>query len=386
MKGELPMKLREIILLGGLLILGVSCTDLMGLEDSSTSDTSSSSSEVETMDEPTSLLVSEMGGYDTEDEEASFGSEDFEEEDFAEDETVEDATISEEEEAEMEAADEEEDLDTESDAVSETEAGYDIYFLHIVWGNLELNTPENLLGEEMFARFQNKYAVWDGGVRLEGTDETGGIMLKRAILFDQNDAILPEDDRQSVEWESMTGPHIDGVLLKVFVPADANEDEVSVVIDTESYSIEISVADLHEYNEIETINEDGVGMAIAAFKHERDECSHGFVTGKYFSRPGRHGGHIFRGKSLNEKGDLQGHLRGHFGQDDDGDRVFFGKYIDDSGHFQGRLFGTYGDGDFDGMWYDRSSLDVGTINGKYVVGDDVNSGFFQGMWSETCTQ
>lgn len=400
------LKFGEMFLFTSLLLWGVSCTDVMGLnEDSTSSESSSSSSSTETTEEPTSLLVSEMGGYDTEDEEVAFGSDDFEEEDFEEDESIEDPTITEDEEAEMEAetasaeeepstvaeedseaeAEEDSEENVEADSAQESEEGYNIYMVHLLWGNLELNTPENLLGEELFARFGDKYAVWDGSVSLEGSDN-GGIMLKRRVLFDQNDSILPDDDRQSVAWESSTGPHIDGVLLKVFVPLDADESEVSLVIDTESYTQEILLADLNEYNEIETINEDGVGIAIAAFKRERDGCEHGFVTGKYFSRPGQHGGHIFRGKSVNAAGELSGHLRGHFGRDDEGDQVFFGKYIDDRGHFQGRLFGTYADGAFDGMWYDKSSLDVGTINGKYVVGDEVNSGFFQGLWSETCTE
>lgn len=366
-------------MVGTLLVLGVGCN---GVLDNTANSSATDFSDVETLDEPSSLSLTDMGGYTTEDEDVEFGSEDFSSDDFDEDEETNDTTITgDEEEALDEASTLAADTDEESGDGELASADYDVYFVHMIWGNLELN-----LYNRRDSWSASKYANWDGAVRLDGLDEgEGAIVLKRKILFDRGDEILVDDDRQSVEWLSLTGPHIDGVLLKIFVLRDADPENVRLVVDTESYSVEIPMADLDRYNVIDTLNENGVGMAIAGFKGASNDCPHGFIVGKYFKRHDLPSGHVFRGKSISESGDLQGHMRGHFGQNDDGDQVFFGKHINQTGKFQGRLFGTYDDGAFEGMWYDQNDFDVGEISGKYVVGDEVNSGFFQGLWSESCT-
>jgi hypothetical protein len=81
-----------------------------------------------------------------------------------------------------------------------------------------------------------------------------------------------------------------------------------------------------------------------------------------------------------------GHVRGIYGQRQNGDDVLFGKFIDDAGHFKGILAGTYGSGSFDAKWLVASG-EHGRIEGKYFDSPDVRGGLFIARWADsTCAQ
>lgn len=310
--------------------------------------------------EPTSLDASDFGGYTTDDELPAFNIESLIEV-GSDTEVMINPAI---------------DIDTEEELTDDPDN--DVYMVRFVWGNLETNAHQ-----EVYTGTVTLYD-WTGSLSLDGGPEGESyLFLKKTILFDAYDTIVSNEETV-IEWESRTGPHIDGVLVKVIVPADADPEDITLTFSTTSYETSLTVAEIDRYNEIVTIDEDGSGVAITGLKPELDDdCAVGFMQGKYRNRLMRAGG-IFRGRFLSERGVLLGHLRGHYGLTPGGERLLFGKYIGTTGLFRGRLSGEYGDGAFSGSWHDRNGVREGILDGKYVTGETVNSGFFQGFWEEPC--
>jgi hypothetical protein len=264
----------------------------------------------------------------------------------------------------------------EGEAAAEAVEGAEVYLLRIVWGNLELNGFD---GEDRTEPHPD-WLDWSGTLALEGK---GGLILKRTILFDPHDHIVPEDDRHRIEWISHTGPHLDGLLVKVIYLPNPAATEPSITFTTSPVTQTIPIADLDHYNEIALIDEDGHGAAFTALRVGDDDCLEGFLAGKWHDRPEGEGG-VFRGRALSERGALNGHIRGHYGITDDGNPVFFGKYINTAGHFRGLFRGAYGGGAFEGDWVSADGALEGTLSGKYINGGEADQGFFQGFWAEAC--
>ncbi len=339
------------------LLFLLSLTALVPLANGGCESTAATSGAGETgeFDEPVSLEA-ENGGYDTEDEAPMFGLESMGQ--YTADEDADDPTLSEEEEA-----------------IAETDPEAEVYLLRIVWGNLELNAREEREGGE-----ETIVLDWDGTLTLNGG---GALVLKRTILFESHDAIVDETNRKLVEWISHTGPHVDGLLVKVIYLPDPGITEPAITFTTDLVTQTIPIADLDHYNEIVTIDEDGHGVAFTALRIDDDDCPEGFLEGKWHDRPSDRPGGIFRGRVLSETGRLNGHIRGHYGVRE-GEQVFFGKYVNEFGLFRGILEGTYGDGAFEGDWLAAAGTLEGTLDGKYVTGEEVDSGFFQGFWEAVC--
>jgi hypothetical protein len=346
--------MKKSLLLNLLLVLSLGCVQATGEESSDDASTEASATE---FTEPTSLEAEENGGYETEDEEPMFGLESMEQ--YEADAEEEDPTVSEEEETAAEA-------DPEAQ----------VYLIRIVWGNLALNGRD----DRDLGRTEADWIDWSGSLSFNGDGE---LLLKRTILFDRHDSIVREDDPLAIEWQSYTGPHIDGILAKlIYHPSEEGEAPVVSFV-TDPVTQEIAVLELDHYNEIVTIDEEGHGAAFTALRVDDDDCEEGFLHGKFHDRPEGEGG-IFRGAVLSETGALNGHVRGHYGVNDEEEQVFFGKYINTTGHYRGILHGSYGDGAFEGTWFEVFGLDEGVLNGKYVTGAEVDSGFFQGFWEASC--
>lgn len=339
----------------GLSIAGLGCSATGSGE---TTDTTATTDETE-YEEPTSLTAEDDGGYTAEDEETNFGIETMEQ--YTEDEEEEDPTVTAEEETE-----------------AEEEAGVDVYLVRIVWGNLELNARHERRDRGDEDEEETRILDWDGSLSFAGE---GLLRLKRVILFEGRDHIVSEDDPKLIQWVSHTGPHIDGILAKLIVRPGTDPDVLT--FETDAMTHEIALEDLDHYNEIVTLDEDGHGAAFTALKVNDDDCPEGFLEGKFHNRPGEREGGMFRGRVLSEVGALNGHIRGHYGVHED-EEVFFGKYVNHTGRFRGLLRGTYDEDSFEGDWMAADHAIEGTLNGKHVTGDDVESGFFQGFWEQSC--
>lgn len=346
----------------GVLLLIAALTLNQGCLSPITSDQEDSSgeSDTESDSEPTSLLSAEDGGYDSEDEtEENFGfGDEWDEE--------EEADVG-EEENDAEVADEAEDQGQDS------AEDRDVYLVHLIWGDLSDHNWGDMKRRGRDFDRDDSFIDWTGELIIDGEGE---LLVHKKILFDRHDQLIRDGDIQTITWESYTGPHIDGLLVKVFVPA--GDTSGTLIFDTAEYYLEIPVADLDHYNEI---HEDH--LAITALKATDDSCPSGFLVGKYFDRPNGHGG-IFRGRALNEDGDPTGHVRGHYGVNEDEEPVFFAKFITKHRRFKGIISGTYADGSFAGEWQDRDGQIDGSVSGKYVVGTGEDAGFFQALWDGSC--
>ncbi len=265
----------------------------------------------------------------------------------------------------------------EGAAEEESSENAEVYIVQIIWGNLKLNSRD----DRESGSIDSEWINWTGSLTFDGE---GVLLLKRTILFDRHDSVTDEEESSQISWRSHTGPHLDGILAELVYTPSEEGGSASLTFETDPATQSISLDELDRYNEIVTIDEDGNGIAFTALRIDDNDCEEGFLQGHFHDRPDDEEGGIFRGRYLTETGDLHGHLRGHYGMNDEEEPVFFGKYISEAGLFRGFLEGSYGDGSFEGVWQDSDGTTEGTLNGKYVSGDEIDSGFFQGFWDVLC--
>ncbi|HEX9640503.1 MAG TPA: hypothetical protein VGB13_04245 [Candidatus Krumholzibacteria bacterium] len=259
-------------------------------------------------------------------------------------------------------------------------------YLRAMWGRLD-GRPE---GDS--ERNSDAYERVDWGGTL--SVDNGVIMLKKTILFEPpTDYRLPRDDRQVLGWASMTGPHMDGVLVCIAArPNDAGELEGSVSFQTGPLSVRFALADLEGLDEVLETEIEGNSVSFVAFTERPRVCPQGFLGGYWQSRvDDEHGGGWFRGRVMVESGRLRGYVAGRFGVNEAGEHVFHGKFINRDGQILGLLRGHYepsgdavGMGSFAGHWANRNGDHVGVLAGRYSSIPDRGAGFFHGMWKEIC--
>jgi len=126
-------------------------------------------------------------------------------------------------------------------------------------------------------------------------------------------------------------------------------------------------------------------------------CPKGLMEG-YWQRINTSGG-IFYGKWVNASGNITGRLGGIWGRQADGQRLVYGMYVDSKGNFKGYLKGNYNplsnadfdadmivipDGEFKGVWLDKSLKHRGDFGGNYFEAGSNGIGSFHGKWHERC--
>ncbi len=298
------------------------------------------------------------GGYDTADEQPAFGDAEFAAM-FEEDPDVEDATG--------------DDIDVIG---MENEAGARVYYLRLLWGQLRGNPDIDEVTD------------WGGSISVD----RGGIVVLRRIKFENltDWVVFPREDEKVVDLYSVTRPHYDGLLLKVIDPTPDDATENALTIDMGPAQISMPVADLDGYENVVEVDELGNQMSFRS--PQILDCPNGFLHGIWVKRQQSERG-IFRGVYTSYGGGIIGHVRGHWGFNDEGERVLKGKYIDRDGGFIGLMRGTWtpdenaprpGIGSFEGVWFDENEEPGGTFGGHYRRGFR-RGGFFGGRWvSEEC--
>lgn len=261
-------------------------------------------------------------------------------------------------------------------------------YLMITWGNLDADTTIDYVTD------------WTGGLSVEN----GVVLLKRTILFDPQDEILPRTSRDKIEWISYTKPHYDGVLValhKIGVRDStldstsvdvANTEPLSVTFKTGPLTVTIDEEDLVDLHRVVKVDDAGNAVAFNTITVAPDDCPNGFLAGQWKNVDHRPGG-IFRGKWISHNGVHMGYLRGVYGPNSRGEKVFFGKWITQGGRFQGLLRGHYGASDdgpggwFEGVWLNRQLRVMGGLRGVYGTrecDDGRHVGFFRGRWAARC--
>ena len=272
--------------------------------------------------------------------------------------------------------------------VNDSEAG--IYHFRAVWGQLRFDSTVTNVTD------------WTGSL----TVSRGAMVVRRIIRFERGqDYVLDRTDRKLIEWVSATTVHHDGLAIEIFIPKVDDSDslmgadtQVTVTFETGPYSRTFTLAEIAALDTIVTLDDaDSNAVAFFGFRHYRERCRKGFVTGGWgFDDDGMG---RFRGAWTSRNGQLIGYLQGHFGRDDNGRNMFYGKWISADGSFEGFVKGTwqsrvpnhvpdharkYAGGWFKGYVYDAAEQQIGELMGKYRSGPN-RSGFFQGRWKAGCS-
>jgi hypothetical protein len=353
------LKLTLIPLITVALMFGLTgCQNLFG-GDSSPADTTDGSSDYydDSYYDDLNLDLNEAnGGYDTRDEAPGFGDPAFLEI-FAEAVPVDDNIADDPSVSEME---------------DDPEAM--IHFLTIRWGQLQYN-PD-----------LEEVTDWGGSISVD----RGAVIVLRKIRFENaTDWIEPRDQITRVDLASLTRPHFDGLLLRIVDPDPAAGTPNMLTVQMGPATFSRDVALLDDYQELVDIDELGNQFSLQA--PEILNCPNGFLNGAWFTRDIDERG-VFRGGFVSYDGSVRGHVKGHWGINDEGEKVFFGKYIDWQGHFLGILRGTWepdptaprpGTGVFNGHWFGTDDEPTGILGGHYRRGHK-RGGYFGGRWVEEC--
>jgi len=301
-------------------------------------------------------LEKEFGGYESNDETTAFGDGDMADE-FGEDEGVADTYAT---EAGMTDV-----LNPGTAAVDGVKACY----VRITWGLLE--------GDSTAIDAIN----WNGSAQVS----KGTLVVLRKIRFEDNDSIvLPRTDRQLVEFNSNTQPHLDGLLLAI-IDNDSTDEEGTFTFTAGDYSKTLTFSELDSLELIEPVGALGHEVSIISRCKEVIPFGGGFMAGRWV-KTREHGG-IFKGRFMSGNGAHAGHLKGIWGIDDNGNKVFKGKIIDMNGNFRALMTGHWGYerdsevGSFRGRIVDRSRDTIGIVKGHFKTGRaGSRRGFFQGRF------
>lgn len=244
------------------------------------------------------------------------------------------------------------------------------FHLVVVWGKL----PAERDAEEV--------RDWSGSLRIS----RGALVVRHTIGFeDRTDRLLPRETRDTVSFDSVTQPFVDGLALTVIDGEPSTTDAGLTLTYTPRSSRTSFTLQLEQLARGPIVIDAGGGFKIVAAAHRRqiDPCDRGFMRGRWHAVSPNLG--RFLGVVTNEDGERVGHVRGIYGQRRDGEPVLFGKFINREGQFRGILSGTYGDGVYRARWIARTG-DHGTAHGVYFAGPDERAGHFLGRWAETsCT-
>lgn len=219
---------------------------------------------------------------------------------------------------------------------------------------------------------------WSGRMEVS----RGAIVVRRRIGFEEaTDRILPRTTRTAVEFDSITRPFADGLVLEVLADGDPATLTLSYIGD-DGMRFDTTAAAVLAAPQTTERDAEGNRMVVIALRRPTDPCDHGFMRGRWHAL--RDGLGRFMGVVTDADGAPIGHLRGIWGVRRSGERVFFAKYIDRDGRFRGIFAGHHRDGQFAGRWL-ISTGDHGRAGGHYresVPGPEIG-GAFVGRWAET---
>jgi len=247
------------------------------------------------------------------------------------------------------------------------------YYIRITWGLLD--------GDSTATDIIN----WDGSA----TITRGKLGIMKTIRFEGNDRIiLPRPDRKTVQWESVTVPHYEGILL-VIVDKDTLNVPGEFTFMTNLCTRTFTYDELDSLELVETVTPQGHQVSIQAYYKQIIPFGGGFLEGRWIKNR-QHGG-VFKGRWINNVGTRVGHLKGIWGENRFGEKVFFGKYVHLNGQFGGILAGNWGYNDQDqnkgwlkGRWVNHSLTAIGTLKCHWKIKQNSDRhGFFHGKWKRT---
>jgi hypothetical protein len=223
---------------------------------------------------------------------------------------------------------------------------------------------------------------WTGSLEVS----RGGLIVRRTIGFeDRTDQLLPRTSLDTVGFQSVTRPYVDGLALTVLDPPSPTATGSQTLTYRSADGASVTTFDLSQLaaGPIAVDAGDGFKMVAIGVHRQTAACDRGFMRGRWHALSAHLG--RFLGVVTDENGAPVGHVRGVYGQRRSGDSVLFGKFIDREGHFRGLLAGTFDSGQYRARWIDRQG-EHGTAHGAYFEGATATAGHFLGRWAESsCT-
>lgn len=271
--------------------------------------------------------------------------------------------------------------------------------LRVIWGRLRYDSTVT------------EATDWTGRLSIS----RGGIQVRHLIRFEPGDELLPRTDRRFVDWVSHTTVSYDGIDVALYVlrPLPVFDttfvDDSTIVVDTlppEPIQVSFETGpyshtfDLREIAALDTVVQldDGNAVAFHGMPVFSRRCPLGFMAGGWGYDENGKG--VFRGRWLNQAGDVVGHFSGTFGSDDAGQPRFYGKVIDRDGGFRAFIRGSYGPypgretdstyarrfryGWFGGEILNADRQIIGLLGGRFAAAENYQSGFIQGRWKMLC--
>jgi hypothetical protein len=222
---------------------------------------------------------------------------------------------------------------------------------------------------------------WSGSLKIS----RGGLIVRRTIAFeDATDHLMPRTALDTVSFQSVTKPFVDGLALTALDPMPSATTALTLTY-TPANGTTAYTLDLAQLQSGPIVVDAGDGYKMVAIGHHRQvaACDRGFMRGRWHALSPHLG--QFLGVVTSQDGDRVGHVRGVFGQRRNGDSVMFGKFIDHDGHFRGLLVGSFEHGEYHARWIDRQG-DHGAAHGAYFEGAAAAAGGFLGRWADaSCT-
>lgn len=250
------------------------------------------------------------------------------------------------------------------------------FALRILWGQLRGN------------RNMMQGSDWSGGIAVS----SGALGVLHTIGFEMRDQVLPRENRQQLRFMSRTQTHMDGLLLAIHEDGD---DAATLTFESGPFRHTWRLSELRGIDTLIAVDDLGNAISLQAIEVDA-ECPRGFVRGHWLKREGAERG-VFRGLWATTFGRPVGHIRGHFGVNDQGERLWFGKIIDRQGRVIGLARGHWVPSDdaalpggtFQGHWAARQGERTGGVGGHYLPTRDSErgiAGFFAGRWGTDCEE
>ncbi len=250
-----------------------------------------------------------------------------------------------------------------------------VTFLRLSWGQLRHPEDNSVLTD------------WSGSIQVD----RGALVVLRLVRFEPATdwIVMPREDPLLVEFHSQTSSHFDGLMLKIVDPDPESGEPNDITIALGGETIVMPVADLDGYSDI--IDVDDLGNQISLQSPEINDCPNGFLRGLWVSRHNGTDRGVFRGAITEYGGGLRGHLRGHWGINEEDEQVFRGKMIGRDGQFLAFIEGNWTDegeggrahGEFEGVMLSEGGMIIGNLGGHYRTGIR-RGGFLGGRWVEAC--
>ncbi|MCA9516452.1 MAG: hypothetical protein KC635_16040 [Myxococcales bacterium] len=227
--------------------------------------------------------------------------------------------------------------------------------------------------------------TWRGGI----TTSVGRVRPLRKVRFEATDHLVRDGDPQIVAFSTVTGPHHDGVLVRLVVPRRMASLGGTLSFRTGVFQKSVPIADLLDgYHEAFRVDDAGNALLVSTVMAHR--CPHGLMRLRWERKDARGG--IFGGKVFGHDGALVGRVAGVWGKVGER-RLFKGFFLGPMNERRGVLKGSYAPfpdgvdadgGAFRGVWTLRGREVQGVLAGMYRVAAEGGEGMAQGHWLARC--